>query len=153
MSDTVQPYLPGMEPDVKDKPAQDSRTVCGRFTREELGEYISKLNPEALLLDPGREFDGGIIGTACINGVHVLAYGYLETIESMIGSGNFEDYESAAEWIDVNTLRTLPYYGKNAPVIVDTGEEEDVLVVIDPIGENYPVTVTPIPELERKEQI
>jgi hypothetical protein len=28
------------------------------------------------------------------------------------------DYETAAEWIDFNTVRALEYQGKNAPIII-----------------------------------
>lgn len=45
-----------------------------------------------------------------------IIYSYAKMVESLIKTDNM-DYEDAVEFIDYNTIRTIPYMGENAPII------------------------------------
>lgn len=77
--------------------------------REELLEYIDE---DAVTLE-GEEFDEGIYGYTSDGRI---VYDYDMLVASLVKSGMTE--EDAVEWIDFNTMRSLPYMGEMAPVIV-----------------------------------
>lgn len=54
----------------------------------------------------GKTFDGRII------------YDYEKMVEWLIIEGHYNNYDDAAEWVDYNTLRALPYMGEKAPIVI-----------------------------------
>ena len=77
---------------------------------------------EEMLLDAGCEgaayftdpdYAEAIIGTSH-DGRCVYSYGRM--VECLVAEGSTE--EEAADWIDYNVIRSIPYMGELAPVIV-----------------------------------
>lgn len=88
---------------------------------DEIIEYVSSENPNAIMFrDP--DFYGAIVGYIFNeDDLPVLVYDYNEMIVSL--AAEYEDAEDpivdAIEWIEFNTLRTLPYIAqKGRPVIM-----------------------------------
>jgi hypothetical protein len=72
-----------------------------------------KLPKDALVFD-NFAYDNSIIGIT-LDGRVIYCY------EKMIEEYMIEEecsYEEAVEWIDYNTIRSLPYAGEKAPVIM-----------------------------------
>lgn len=44
-------------------------------------------------------------------------YDFEKMIEWLVETENFT-YEDAIEWIEYNTIRALPYFGSDAPIIM-----------------------------------
>lgn len=88
---------------------------------DEIIEYVSEENPEAIMFR-NPDFYEAIIGYILNeDDLPVLVYDYNKMIESL--SAEYKDAEDpimdAIEWIDYNTLRTLPYINSNGkPVIM-----------------------------------
>lgn len=74
---------------------------------------IDELEEGAIILE-GEEFDGGIVGVS-IDGR--LVYDYDLMVESLSEADGMTP-EEAAEYIDYNTIRSLPYMGELAPIII-----------------------------------
>lgn len=74
-------------------------------------EFISDFNleDETILLEPWEEFSGGIIGVSDNN--HQVIYGYDKLVKSLMRAWDLkeDEYQDAIDWIEVNTLPTLPY--------------------------------------------
>ena len=88
---------------------------------DEIIQYVSEENPEALMFrDP--DFYNAIIGYYYNNeDLPVIVYSYNKMVECLAEEyGDSEDpYLDAIEWIDYNTLRTLPYMNaKGRPIII-----------------------------------
>ena len=84
-------------------------------------DYVSSENPDAQMFrDP--DFLSAIIGyTFNEHGLPVLVYGYDKMIESLAAEYTDSDdaITDAIEWIEYNTIRTLPYIPSDGrPVIV-----------------------------------
>lgn len=73
------------------------------------------------LLDPRDQFDKCIIGIT-YDGEKAI-YDTEKVIETFM-SVNEWDYETALEWFEYNTLRSLPYY-EDAPIFINTEFELD----------------------------
>lgn len=93
-------------------------------------KWLAGTHPDAVLLE-GPEFDGGILGMA---GSRVV-YGYEELAETLAAAWSEsvekdpEDaYRDAIDWIEFNTIRSLPYAGPNAPILVTFDPEREVMV-------------------------
>ena len=78
---------------------------------------------EQLLLDNGYEglvyltspdYDDALIGVSEDNRA---VYDYDLMIESLMKTQNW-CYADAVDWIDYNTIRSLPYLGSSAPIIM-----------------------------------
>ncbi len=88
---------------------------------DEIIEYVSEENPAATMFR-NPDFYEAIIGYILNEeGLPVLVYDYSKMIESL--AAEYEDSEDpttdAIEWIEYNTLRTLPYISQEGrPVIV-----------------------------------
>jgi len=76
-----------------------------------------------LLIDMGYEnmtyftnpdFDDAIIG---ISHDGCVIYDYDKMIESLMKEQNWT-YEESVEWIDYNTIRTIPYMSPNPPIVL-----------------------------------
>lgn len=80
---------------------------------------------EDILLDNGYEdvlifanysYDDALIG---ISDDNRAIYDYNLMVEWLVTNEGFTE-EEAMEWIDFNTLRSLPYMGSGAPIIMYT---------------------------------
>lgn len=83
-------------------------------------DYVSSENPDAQMFrDP--DFLSAIIGyTLNTDGLPVLVYDYDKMVESLATEYTDSD-DAEADAIDFiwhNTIRSLPYFGKNAPIII-----------------------------------
>ena len=89
---------------------------------EEIIQYVSEENPDALMFrDP--DFYKAIVGYYYNEmDLPVLVYKYNKMVECLADEyrDEFDDpCLSAMEWIDYNTLRTLPYMNaKGRPIII-----------------------------------
>jgi len=83
------------------------------MTHEELKEYLKETYGGYAMFEP-EEYDEGIIGIT-ENGN--LVYSYDGLAEALILHDGMT-YEEAMEWIDYNTIRTIPYMGEFKPVVV-----------------------------------
>lgn len=97
---------------------------------KEREDFVNDWNMEddAIFLDPPEEFDGGIIGVT-EDKCHIV-YSYDKLVESIAkaykeyAKGKTEETDEdfisqAAEWIDFNTLRQLPYMDQeHVPIII-----------------------------------
>jgi len=81
------------------------------------------MNVNDTLIDAGFEdaifftdygYDDALIGVDINNRA---VYDYQKMIEWLVVNEEFTD-EEAADWIDYNTIRALPYIGDNAPIIM-----------------------------------
>lgn len=81
------------------------------------------MNAEERLLDAGYEdviylinysYDDALIG---VSDDGRAIYDFDKMVEWLVFKEGFEPSE-AIEWIEVNTLRALPYMGSNAPIIM-----------------------------------
>jgi len=83
------------------------------MTRAELIEYIDGRGfDEVLILEP-EYFDAAIVG---ITEDGRLVYSY-EALAEAIVENDGGTIEEAMEFIDYNTVRSLPYEGEKAPII------------------------------------
>ncbi len=81
------------------------------------------MDAEERLLENGYEgvkfltnysYDDALIGVTDDNRA---VYDYEKMVEWLVQTEGWS-YEEAAEWIDYNTIRALPYMGEGAPVIM-----------------------------------
>lgn len=78
---------------------------------------------EELLLDNGYEgvkflsdysYDDALVGVSEDNRA---IYDYNKMVEWLMETEGFTE-EEAADWISYNTIRALPYFGEDAPIIM-----------------------------------
>lgn len=60
-------------------------------------------------------YDDALIGVTEDNRA---VYDFNKMVEWLIEVEGFKDETEAVEWIEYNTIRALPYMGKNAPLIM-----------------------------------
>ena len=65
-------------------------------------------------------YDTALIGVTIDNRA---VYDFDKMVEWLIAEEDFT-YEEAVEWIDYNTIRALPYFGEDAPIIMYPLESE-----------------------------
>ena len=82
------------------------------FDRKILKELYPDI--EIVILEPSY-LDEAIIG---ISHDDRLIYDYEKLIKAFMKGDKITE-EEAIEWIDYNTLRSLPYMGSNAPIIMN----------------------------------
>ena len=80
----------------------------------ELREFLIERGNEDTSFFSNPDFLDAILG---INEDGCLVYSYSKMLESLMLSNNMS-YEEAVEFIEYNTLRTIPYMGEHAPIIV-----------------------------------
>ena len=90
--------------------------------RKALKEYLADTYGKGMLMLDGPEFDGGIIG---VSDGGRLVYSYGKLVDAL-AEANGWSREDAVDWVEFNTLRSLPYYG-NAPVVVYDLDVDDFL--------------------------
>ena len=93
---------------------------------EKIRDYIREMNEEAVLFD-SPAFDNSIIGLTD-NGC--VIYDYDSMCEELAEEDNIS-IEEAAEFIDYNTLRSLPYVhsltgSTCTPVILDSTSRDEI---------------------------
>lgn len=81
-------------------------------------EIRNKLPPDAVVFD-NYAYDNAIIGTT-FDGKAIYSFEQM-VLELMQDEG--WTYEEAVEWINYNTIRSLPYVGEKRPLIVYTDKE------------------------------
>lgn len=67
-----------------------------------------------IIILEGDEFANGFIGLSTDNRA---VYAYDKLIDSLSRSNNWSTDE-AIEWLEYNTIRSLPYLGDKAPIII-----------------------------------
>ena len=76
-------------------------------------ELRSELTEDAIVFD-NMSYDSSIVGVTTDGRV---VYDYDKMVEELMTEEGWS-YEDAAEWIDYNTIRSIPYAGPNAPIIM-----------------------------------
>ena len=76
-------------------------------------ELRAELPEDAIVFD-NMSYDGSIVGVTTDGRV---VYGYDKMVEELMEDEKCS-YEEAADWIDYNTIRALPYAGENGPIIM-----------------------------------
>lgn len=69
---------------------------------------------EDVLLFDGEEYDDALIGVTVDNRA---VYEFEKMVECLMKKYGWSDID-AIEWIEYNTIRALPYFGANAPIII-----------------------------------
>lgn len=81
------------------------------------------MKPEDILIEAGFEdffllsnfsYEDAIVGITTDNKV---VYSFSKMVEWLMKTENFT-HEDAVEWIEYNTIKSLPYYGQPAPIIM-----------------------------------
>lgn len=86
-----------------------------------LEELLGEESKEVVLLkDIG--YEDALVGVTIDNRA---VYDYDKMVKHLIEKEGFESELDAIEWIDYNTLRALPYAGKNAPLIMYSLEAQN----------------------------
>ena len=70
--------------------------------------------PEDAIVFDNMSYDGSIVGVTTDGRV---VYDYDKMVEELMEDEQCS-YEEAADWIDYNTIRSLPYAGENGPIIM-----------------------------------
>jgi hypothetical protein len=70
--------------------------------------------PEDVIILDNMAYDGSIIG---ITTDGRIVYDYDSMVEELMADEGWSYYD-AADWIDYNTIRSLPYSGPNGPIIM-----------------------------------
>ena len=70
--------------------------------------------PDGAIVFDSHSYDNSIIGVT-FDGRAI--YGYELMIQELMEDEGWEELD-AIEWIEYNTIRALPYAGKNAPLVV-----------------------------------
>jgi len=95
------------------------------MVKEELRDIIAEVNPEAKVFE-NLAYDDSIIGMTTDGRV---VYSYYFMVQELMKDEGFTE-EEAREWIDYNTIRSLPYIGDYSPVILD----DDVVFLEGKLG-------------------
>ena len=82
--------------------------------RKALDEYLSEMYGDDVVHFDGPEFDDGIIG---VSSDDCLVYSYSKLVEALMKHNGWEETD-AIEWLDFNTIRSIPYIHGKAPIIV-----------------------------------
>ena len=82
-------------------------------------EYLKEFYQGELIGFSNPDFDDAIIG---ITTDGIVVYDYNKMVESLMRTDGMSQ-EDATEWIDYNTIRSIPYAGPKAPAIMYSLEE------------------------------
>lgn len=77
-------------------------------------ELLTEAGYEDVVIFKDFSYDDALIGVSHDNRA---IYDYDKMIEWLVFNEGFEPSE-AIEWIDYNTIRSLGYYGSDAPIVV-----------------------------------
>jgi hypothetical protein len=79
-----------------------------------VNQKLRGILPEDAIVFDNMSYDGSIVGVTTDGRV---VYNYDMMVEELMQDENCS-YEEAADWIDYNTIRSLPYAGENGPIIM-----------------------------------
>lgn len=82
--------------------------------KEQLEKYYIEDDETSIVLFESPNYDNAFIGLTLDDRA---VYDYDKMIECLMAEDDM-DYEEAAEFIDYNTIRSLPYIGDKGPVII-----------------------------------
>ena len=88
---------------------------------------IDNLINEGLIAEDALKFESPSFDSAIIGVDYFgkLIYDYDKMIIDLMEADNITE-EEAIDFIDYNTIRSLPYYGENAPIIMIANGDEYV---------------------------
>lgn len=86
--------------------------------RKALDAYAEEHDQEIKILD-NSAFDKSVVG---ISEDGRLVYDYRQMVIEYMEDEECSE-EEAIEWLDYNTLRAIPYFGENHPIIVGLDKE------------------------------
>lgn len=78
-----------------------------------------ELDDDAIVFD-NPSFDNSIIG---ITTDGKAVYDYVKMVDELMEDDNISE-QDAIDWIEYNTIRTIPYAGEMAPIIMFTFKED-----------------------------
>lgn len=81
---------------------------------QDIRDYVYEWGHENTLVFDNPDYDNAIIG---VTHDGKAVYDYEEMVHCLINEEHMSD-EEAMDFIDYNTIRSLPYAGEYAPVIV-----------------------------------
>ena len=84
------------------------------MTLDEIKEYVAEYNPDALVFD---DFCDAFIGVSDDGSTHRAVYDYNKMVRSLVENDKMTE-EEAIDYISYNTIRSLPYYGDSAPIVL-----------------------------------
>lgn len=84
-----------------------------------VNENIREMLDDNTIVFDNPAFDNSIIG---ITTDGQAVYSYYKMIEELMNDDGISE-EEAIEWIEYNSLRSLPYAGAMAPIVIYTLEE------------------------------
>ena len=70
---------------------------------------------EGVVIFNNYSYDTALVG---VTNTHRAVYNYDLMLEFLVSKEGFSDYTEAAEWIDYNTLGSLPFFGGRSPIIL-----------------------------------
>lgn len=82
-------------------------------------ELIEQSCFDNVLLLENFSYDDALIGVTSQNRA---VYDFNKMVEWLITTEGFT-YEQAVEWIEYNTIKSLPYFGEQAPIIMYSLED------------------------------
>ena len=82
-------------------------------------ELIAEAEYDDVLLFSNCDYDGALIGVTSDNRA---VYDFDKMVSYLMEKDGFT-YEDAVEWIEYNTIRSLPYFGPHAPIVMYSLEE------------------------------
>lgn len=83
------------------------------MSHEELKEYLAERFGGYALFEP-EHYDDGIVGVTDEGNV---VYSYEKLAEALMEHDGMT-HEEAVEWLDYNTVRSVPYMGEFKPIII-----------------------------------
>ena len=78
-------------------------------------EKIEELGYEDVVVFDNYSYDGAMIGITTDNRA---VYDFDKMVAYLSHEEGFTDETEAIEWIEYNTIRALPYFGNEAPIII-----------------------------------
>lgn len=91
--------------------------------RKALREYLAEIYGDDVVLLDGPEFDGGLVGVTT-DGRLVYSYDRLVEVLSEVNEWSRGD---AVDWIEYNIIRSLPYVGARAPIVMNDLDPDEFL--------------------------
>lgn len=79
-----------------------------------VNQKLRDILPEDAIVFDNMSYDGSIVGVTTDGRV---VYDYDMMVEELMKDEQCS-YEEAADWIDYNTIRSLPYASENGPIIM-----------------------------------
>ena len=87
-------------------------------------DTLNEIGYENLIIFENPDYDSAIIGVSHDDRV---VYSYNRMVKHLMDTDGMT-YEDAMEFIDYNTIRAIPYFGSNAPIVV---RDEELFQEVD----------------------